>query len=76
MQPVTETIKDCEFPNELKLADITPAHKSGAKICQNYYRPVSILPFLSKIYERVMQKQINTFIEKDKDIIHNMSFQL
>ena len=50
-------------PNELKLANITPIHKCGEKIYQKNYRPVSILPVLSKIYERVMQQQINSFIE-------------
>ena len=62
MQLINETIIDCDFPTELKLANITPIHKCGEKIYQKNYRPVSILPVLSKIYERVMQQQINSFI--------------
>ena len=64
MQLVNESIDTCNFPNRLKLADLTPIHKNGEKICPKNYRPISILPVLSKIYERVMQRQINTFIEK------------
>ena len=33
------------------------------EIYQKNYRPVSVLPVLSKIYEKVMQQQINSFIE-------------
>ena len=64
MQLVNESIDTCNFPNRLKLADLTPIHENGEKICPKNYRPISILPVLSKIYERIMQKQINTFIEK------------
>ena len=31
---------------------------------QKNYRPVSILPVVSKIFERIMQKQINSYVEK------------
>ena len=50
------------FPNNLKLADITPAHKSGERQDKRNYRPVSILPPISKIYERILHNQLyNTF---------------
>ena len=37
------------FPKCLKLADITPLHEKGRKDNKENYRPVSILPTLSKI---------------------------
>ena len=40
------------FPNSLKKVDITPAFKKNEKFLKNNYRPVSILPSISKIYER------------------------
>ena len=49
------------FPYSLKLAKITPVHKRGdVKLCTNY-RPISSLPFLSKIYERLMANRIISF---------------
>ena len=30
----------------------------------NNYRPISVLPVVSKIFERIIQKQINEFMEK------------
>ena len=59
-----ETIDNMKFPTKLKLADITPIFKKLERILVNNYRPVSILPAVSKIYERIMQKQISLYIEK------------
>ena len=57
-------IRNDEFPNELKLADITPIFKKGDNTSEKNYRPISILPSVSKIYERLMQKQIISHIDK------------
>ena len=42
------------FPSNLKAADILPTHKKKDKLDIENYRPISILPTLSKIYERCM----------------------
>ena len=47
------------FPSYLKNAIITPARKKGPKTSKDNYRPVSILSNISKIYERLMFKQIS-----------------
>ena len=50
------------FPSNLKLADVTPAHKNGERQDKSNYRPVSILSPISKIYERILYNQLyNTF---------------
>ena len=51
------------FPNNCKRADITPAHKHDNKMDKGNYRPVSILPAMSKIFEKLFYYQINHFIE-------------
>ena len=51
------------FPNFLKDAIITPVHKKGAKSSKDNYRPVSILSNLSKIYEKLLFKQISGYFE-------------
>ena len=51
------------FPSPLKNADITPVHKKGTKTSKDNYRPVSILSNISKIYERLMFKQISEYFE-------------
>ena len=57
-----ETITKGVFPNNLKLADVTPVFKKDDPFDKKNYRPVSVLPTISKIYEKLMQKQINNYI--------------
>ena len=52
------------FPNSLKTADITPIHKEKEKTNKKNYRPVSILPILSKLYEGNMNEQISSYVDK------------
>ena len=58
---LNNSIYSSSFPNNLKLADITPTHKNGERQEKENYRPVSILPSISKIYEKVLYKQLYTF---------------
>ena len=50
------------FPSILKHANITPVFKKGYKGSKNNYRPVSILPVISKIFEKLLCKQITVFV--------------
>ena len=52
------------FPGPLKQADITPTHKKVDTTNKENYRPVSILPSVSKIFERNMFDQISGYIDK------------
>ena len=53
-----------DFPNPLKEAIITPVHKNGDRSLKDQYRPVSILPTISKIYEKEMYEQIDSYFQK------------
>ena len=52
------------FPKELKRADVIPIFKKGEKTAKSNYRPVSILPNLSKVYERCMYEQMYTYFDQ------------
>ena len=56
-------INTSSYSSLLKRADITPVHKKESKSEKNNYRPVSILSYISKVYERVMFKQLSEFSE-------------
>ena len=47
------------FPDSLKLADVTPIPKKGMKELKEDCRLVSVLPSLSKMFERIMFVQIS-----------------
>ena len=51
------------FSNELKLADIIPIFKKKDPLNKESYRPVSILSHMSKVFERIIYKQIANFIK-------------
>ena len=50
-------IENSVFPVSIKQADITPIHKKDSRSDKENYRPVSILPNLSNIYERCLYTQ-------------------
>ena len=52
------------FPDSLKLARITPIHKSGDYESPNNFRPISSLPFISKIYEKFIARRLLKFFSK------------
>ena len=56
------------YPSGLKYSDITPVFKSGERSNKSNYRPVSILPSLSKLCERIifaqMYEYMNTILSK------------
>ena len=58
-----ESLEKSNFPDCLKLANVTPAFQTGARTSKNNYRPVSILPNLSKLFERWISKQLSVFFE-------------
>ena len=56
--PITNCINKCisikSFPDELKVADVIPVFKKEDPNNKANYRPISLLPIISKIFERVL----------------------
>ena len=59
-----ESIKKSAFPSILKNANITPVFKKGYRCSKENYRPVIILPVISKVFEKLLCKQITIFIDQ------------
>ena len=53
-----------EFLQEFKNADVIPVHKKKEKSDKTNYIPVSILPNLSKIYEKLIYNQLYDYFDK------------
>ena len=62
-QIINVCIKNAKFDNGMKLADITPVHKKDDKTDKSNYCPISGLPSDSKIFERIIQRQIGQYME-------------
>ena len=58
IEPITylinESLTSGVFPSELKLARVVPIFKSGDPSLLTNYRPISVLSFFSKIFEKVV----------------------
>ena len=63
---ITFIINDCIengiFLDDLKLPDVSPIFKKENSFKKQNYQPVSILPRMSKVFERILYKQIDTFM--------------
>lgn len=54
------------FPLYLKKAIVHPIHKGGNRTCVNNYRPIAVLPSISKILERIINKRLIRYLEEKK----------
>ena len=48
--------------NILQKAEVIPVYKQSDKLNKYNYRPVSILPILAKVFEKVLAHQITPFL--------------
>ena len=66
-EPLTKIINDdishSIFDSSLKRADLTPIHKLDDTTNKKNYRNISLLPVVSKIYEKILQGQISAYME-------------
>ena len=60
---INTSISTSKFPNDLKEADVIPVYKKKSKLSKENYWPISILPNISKVYERCLHDQISKYFE-------------
>ena len=59
------------FPENLKIACLCPIYKGeGTRFNPDTYRPISVLPVLARIFEKLIHEQLYAFVES-----HLHSFQ-
>ena len=69
-EPLALIINQCfstgVFPDNLKLARVKPLFKKGNTFDPGNYRPISILPALSKIFEKLILKQVTQYFNENQ----------
>ncbi len=63
---INQTLSTGIFPDKLKIAKVTPVYKKDDQTEFTNYRPISLLPVISKIFERIICKQVYNFFIKEK----------
>ena len=54
------------FPNQLKVAKVIPLYKDGDRSDPSNYRPISLLPVIGKIFEKIIYFRIVNFLDHFK----------
>ena len=61
---VNLSIKQSLFPDQCKMAKLKPLFNKGSKSEPKNYRPISLLPVVSKIIEKTIQIQTQKYLDK------------
>ena len=61
------------FPDDLKIAKFTPIYKTDSSSNISNYRPVSVLPYFSKMLERIMYNRLQKYLN-NINILYNKQF--
>ena len=63
---INQMLQTGEFPNDLKISRVKPLFKSGETSSFSNYRPISLLPSFSKIFEYVIFKQLYSYMDDNR----------
>ena len=63
---INKSIESGKFPSQLKIAKVFPVFKGGEKSDPSNFRPISILPTISKIFEKHVNKHLMAYLNKYK----------
>ena len=58
------------FPDVLKIARVIPLYKAESRSDISNYRPISLLPVFSKIFEKLIHSRLISFLEKHEVLYH------
>jgi hypothetical protein len=61
---VNKSFTEGKVPNLLKIAKVSPVFKSGDKSIISNYRPISVLPSFSKIFEKLVYNRLMNYLNK------------
>ena len=75
IEPITKiiktSIKEGKFLKDWKSAIVVPVHKSGVLTDVSNYRPISILPVISKFTKKCVAEQLTTHLNRSP---HTLQF--
>lgn len=75
VRPLTRMVNRCieegVFPDCLKVAKVIPIHKKGDKNDKKNYRPISLLPIFSKVFEKIIHNQVMNHFESENLLYKN-----
>ena len=70
---VNQSFQSGIFPDKLKIAKVISLFKKGNLELPSNYRPISLLPVFSKIFEKLMYRRLYKFLEIHK-VLYSLQF--
>ena len=68
---ISKSLSTGHFPDSMKVARIVPLKKPGDPTDMGNYRPISILPIISKVFEKVVHSQLYRYLNHKKILYAN-----
>lgn len=59
---INKCLQEGYFPNSLKMAKVSPIFKSGNRLDPGNYRPISVLPVFSKVFEKILHNRLSSHL--------------
>ena len=63
---INQVLNTGTFPDKLKIAKVIPIFKKGGPSLFENYRPISLLPAISKVLEKIIALQLSSYFAKNK----------
>ena len=70
---INKSLISGKVPQNLKLAKIIPIYKAKEKTSMNNYRPISLLPSVSKLLEKIVHYRLYKFLKK-QNILYSRQY--
>ena len=61
-----QSLQSGVFPDEWKRCNVTPVHKGGAADNPSNFQPISVVPVVAKVLEKIVAAQLNAHLEEHK----------
>ena len=71
MHVVNLSLNSGIVPDQIKIARVLPLFKSGDDSVFSNYRPISVLPIFSKVFEKVIYNRLFDYFNKFDILFHN-----
>ena len=72
---INESMCDGVFPDNLKVATVVPIFKSGDSELPAKYRPISVLTYFSKTFEKVLYVRLNDYFTRQKQLVESATIR-
>ena len=69
--PYSQVLNTGTFPDKLQIAKFIPIFKKGDPSLFENYRPIYLLPAISKVLEKIIALQLSLYFEKNKLLFDN-----